>query len=278
MTLPLFYCDEIIKKSILEDIPYIDVTTDLLIPEEKQSTGTFLAKSDGILCGIDVALRVFILLDSSCKVKILKKDGDSLVTGDVIAVVDGSTRALLKGERTALNLLQRMSGIATATHHAVQIVKGTTASVTDTRKTTPTLRALEKYAVMTGGAKNHRFCLSDAVLIKDNHVDAVGSITQAVIQLRQKIGHTVKIEVEVRNLEELEEALKSRADIIMLDNMSVDMMKQAVIIADKRAFLEASGGVTEENLRKIAGTGVDIISMGALTHTFHSLDISMKIK
>ena len=278
MILPLFYCDEIIKKSILEDIPYIDVTTDLLIPEEKQSTARFLAKSDGILCGIDVALRVFELLEKDVQFELYKKDGDELNKGDVIATVKGSSRTLLKGERTALNLLQRMSGIATATRHAVKIVEGTNASITDTRKTTPMLRAIEKYAVMTGGAKNHRFCLSDAVMIKDNHIDAVGSITQAVAILRQKIGHTVKIEVEVRNLIELDEAIKSGADIIMLDNMTVDEMRQAVILTDKRAMLEASGGVNEQNLRKIAETGVDIISMGALTHTINSLDISMKIK
>ena len=192
--------------------------------------------------------------------------------------MEGSTLTLLKGERTALNILQHMSGVATATNKCVELVKGTNASVTDTRKTLPGLRALQKYAVTVGGGKNHRFNLSDAAMLKDNHIDAYGSITAAVAALREKIGHTVKIEVEVRTLDELHEALDSNVEIIMLDNMNCDEMREAVEIADGRALLEASGNITSENIRAVAETGVDIISLGALTHSVKCFDISMKIK
>ena len=192
--------------------------------------------------------------------------------------MEGSTLTLLKGERTALNILQHMSGVATATNKCVELVKGTNASVTDTRKTLPGLRALQKYAVTVGGGKNHRYNLSDAAMLKDNHIDAYGSITAAVAALREKIGHTVKIEVEVRTLDELHEALDSKVEIIMLDNMNCDEMREAVEIADGRALLEASGNITSENIRAVAETGVDIISLGALTHSVKCFDISMKIK
>ena len=198
--------------------------------------------------------------------------------GDIIAELEGSTLTLLKGERTALNLLQHMSGIASATNRCVELVKGTNASVTDTRKTLPGLRALQKYSVTVGGGKNHRFNLSDAAMLKDNHIDAYGGITAAVSALREKIGHTVKIEVEVRTLDELREALENKVEIVMLDNMSCEEMAEAVKITDGRALLEASGNVTESNIRSVAETGVDIISLGALTHSVKCFDVSMKIK
>ncbi len=269
--------DNIIKTALLEDINYIDVTTDLLIPDTESSDFILLAKDNGVLCGIDVAIRVFEILDPNVSVEILLNDGSAVTAGDVIAKISGNTRALLKGERTALNILQHMSGVATYTSKCAALIEGTNASVTDTRKTLPGLRALEKYAVMTGGGRNHRFNLSDGAMIKDNHVDAVGSITQAVEKLREQLGHMVKIEVEVRNLDELQEALNAKADVIMLDNMDTDTMAQAVAITDSAALLEASGNVTEANILEIAQTGIDIISLGALTHSVKAFDISMRI-
>ncbi|MFT9077594.1 carboxylating nicotinate-nucleotide diphosphorylase [Ethanoligenens sp.] len=270
--------EEIIRRGLKEDINYIDVTTDNLIPEEQESNAVFLAKEDGVLCGLEVALHTLGLLDASVTAEVFKKDGDALQNGEIIARVHGFTRALLKGERTALNLLQHLSGIATATACAVKTVEGTRASVCDTRKTLPGLRVLEKYAVTVGGGKNHRFNLSDAALIKDNHVDAAGGIGKAVSILRARVGHTVKIEVETRDLDELADALSAGADIIMLDNMSLADMKEAVRITAGRVPLEASGGVTQETLRAIAETGVDLISIGALTHSVKALDISMKLR
>lgn len=272
-----FYVDDLIKRAIMEDINYLDVTSDYLIPEEQEGSAYFLAKAEGVLCGLNVALRVFQLLDPTFQAETLKQDGDLIQKGDVIARLSGKTRCLLKGERTALNLIQHMSGIATATHEAVELVKGTNASIADTRKTLPGLRALQKYAVTMGGGRNHRYNLSDAAMLKDNHVDAGGGITNAINALRGKLGHMVKIEVETRSLEELQEALEAKADIIMLDNMSPSLMKQAVAITAGRALLEASGGITAETLREVAETGVDIISIGALTHSVKAFDISMKI-
>lgn len=277
MMLPQFYVDDIIKRSITEDIPYIDVATDLLIDAEQVGTATFLAKAAGVVCGIDIAIRAIELLDAGLEYTIFKNDGERVEKGDIIATVKAKTACLLKAERTALNLMQRMSGIATATANMVELA-GNGVAVSDTRKTTPTLRALEKYAVMVGGGKNHRFCLSDAAMIKDNHIDAVGSITAAVAALRKKLGHTTKIEVEVRNFKELEEAIESGADIIMLDNMNCEQMSEAVRIVAGRAKTEASGNITADNIAEVAKTGVDIISLGALTHTVKSMDISMKIK
>lgn len=277
MILPMHY-DEVILRGLKEDINYIDVTTDNLIPEEQQSHAVFLAKEDGVLCGLDVALRTLCLLDARVTAEVFHKDGDALQKGEIIARVHGNTRALLKGERTALNLLQHLSGIATAAARAVQTAKGTRASICDTRKTLPGLRVLEKYAVTVGGGKNHRFNLSDAALIKDNHVDAAGGIARAVAALRARVGHTVKIEVETRDLNELADALAAGADIIMLDNMSLEDMCEAVRITAGRVPLEASGGVTQETLRAIAETGVDLISIGALTHSVKALDISMKLR
>lgn len=277
MILPMHY-DDVILRGLKEDINYIDVTTDNLIPEQQESNAVFLAKEDGVLCGMDVALRTLRLLDPGVTAEVYQKDGGVLQKGQVFARVHGYTRALLKGERTALNLLQHLSGIATAAARAVQTVEGTRASICDTRKTLPGLRVLEKYAVTAGGAKNHRFNLSDAALIKDNHVDAAGGIGKAVSALRAHVGHTVKIEVETRDLKELEDALEAGADIIMLDNMSLDDMREAVRITAGRVPLEASGGVTQETLRAIAETGVDFISIGALTHSVKALDISMKLR
>ena len=272
------YIDNIIKTGLLEDINYLDVTTDLLIDAQQENTARFLAKSDGVLCGIDAALRVFeILQPQGFTAEVYRHDGDALKKGDIIAEIHGKTRALLKGERTALNLVQHMSGIATAANRAVKIIEGTNASIADTRKTLPGLRPLQKYAVTVGGGKNHRYNLSDAAMLKDNHVDAGGGIENAVKKLRAKLGHMTKVELEVRTLDELRQALDAGVDVIMLDNMSCEMMKEAVAITDGRALLEASGNVTDKTLRQIAETGVDIISMGALTHSVTAFDISLKI-
>ncbi len=223
-------------------------------------------------------MRVFELLDHDFTAGVYKKDGDELACGDIIAEVTGHTAALLKGERTSLNILQHMSGIATATNEAVKLVKDTKAQITDTRKTLPGLRALQKYAVTVGGGRNHRYNLSDCAMLKDNHIDAGGGISSAVRMLREKLGHTVKIEVETRTLEEVKEALSVNADIIMLDNMNNETMKQAVEIVDGKAVLEASGNITKETIQSVAETGIDIISIGALTHSVKAFDISMKIK
>lgn len=278
MMLNQFYVDDIIKTALLEDINYIDTTTDYLIDENQEDSAKFLAKADGVLCGIDIALRVFELLQSDYKAEVYKHDGDIIKKGDIIARVTAKTRTLLKGERTALNLLQHLSGVATATNEAVKLVEGTKASIADTRKTLPGLRALQKYAVTVGGGKNHRFNLSDAAMLKDNHIDAGGGITNAVKKLKEKLGHMVKIELEVRNLDELREALDARVDVIMLDNMSPELMAEAVKITNGRALLEASGGITSDTIREVAKSGVDIISMGAVTHSVKAFDISLKIE
>lgn len=272
------YIDNIITTALMEDINYIDAAADNLIPADHKSSAYYVAKDDGVVCGIEIAKRVFELAGTGVEFKILLSDGTKVKKGDIIAEMEGSTLTLLKGERTALNILQHMSGIATATNKCVELVKGTNASVTDTRKTLPGLRALQKYAVTVGGGKNHRFNLSDAAMLKDNHIDAYGGITAAVAALREHIGHTVKIEVEVRTLDELREALDNKVEIVMLDNMSCQEMAEAVKITAGRALLEASGNVTAENIRAVAETGVDIISLGALTHSVKCFDVSMKIR
>lgn len=277
MTLNKFYVDRLIENALLEDINYLDAATDYLIDEQQEGQAQFISKADGVLCGIELAMRVFELLQPDIKAEVFKKDGDLLKKGDVIATVSGKTRSILKGERTALNLIQHMSGVATATNEAVRLVEGTNASIADTRKTLPGLRPIEKYAVTVGGGKNHRYNLSDCAMLKDNHVDAGGGITNAVKKLREKLGHTVKIELEVRSLDELREALETGADIIMLDNMSCDEMREAVKLNAGKAKLEASGNITAETIRAVAETGVDIISMGALTHSVKAFDISLKI-
>ncbi len=277
MLLPQFYVDDIIKKALEEDINYLDTATAYVIDENAVTTAKFVSKAEGVLCGIEIALRVFRLLDPDCKFTVYKKDGDKIGKGELIATMEGKASMLLQGERTALNLLQHLSGVATATNECVELVKGTGVSIADTRKTLPGLRALQKYAVVCGGGKNHRFNLSDCAMLKDNHIDAGGGITATVNKLREKIGHTVKIEVETRNMDEVKEAVSAGADIIMLDNMSAAEMAEAVKYIDGRALTEASGNITAENIREKAASGIDIISMGALTHSVKAFDISMRI-
>lgn len=276
MILLPFYIDDLIKTAITEDINYIDSTADLLIPEESVSGAYFMAKADGVLAGLEVALRVFTILDPEMKIECFFKDGDKVRYGDIIAEFSGRTRLMLKAERTSLNILQHMSGIATYTNRCVELVKGTNASITDTRKTLPGLRALQKYAVTAGGGRNHRYNLTDAAMLKDNHIDAYGGITPAVEALRKKAGHMLQIEVETRNLDEVREALNCGVNVIMLDNMDCPTMAQAVKLVAGKAKLEASGNITMENIREVAETGVDIISLGALTHSVTAFDISMK--
>lgn len=277
MNLPQFITDEIIERALREDINYVDAATDYLLDDDDVSTARFVAKASGILCGIDIAVRVFEMLDKDIQVQINIKDGGKVEKGDVIAAVTGRTKAILKAERTSLNILQHMSGIATETAKYAECCKGTRAHVTETRKTLPGLRAIEKYAVTVGGGKNHRYNLSDGAMLKDNHIDAYGSITKAVETLRSRMGHMIKIEVEVRNEEELREALSCNADVIMLDNMTCEQMKKCVEIADGKAVLEASGNVTLDNMAEVAATGVDIVSVGALTHSVKAFDISLRI-
>lgn len=276
MTLLSFYVDDLIKTALKEDINYIDSTTDLLISEDSRSEAYFLAKADGVLAGLEVAFRVFTLLDPKIRTEAFKKDGDKIKKGEIIANFSGHTREMLKGERTALNILQHMSGISTYTNKCVELVMGTNASITDTRKTLPGLRALQKYAVTAGGGRNHRYNLTDAAMLKDNHIDAYGGITQAVTELRKTAGHMLQIEVETRNLDEVQEALDCGVNVIMLDNMTPAEIKKACALVNGRAKLEASGNITLENIREVAETGVDIISLGALTHSVTAFDISMK--
>ncbi len=268
--------DKIIHIALEEDIHYVDVTTDYLLPDEHQSSAYYLAKDDGVICGLDIAERVFALVGGGVNFQAKYKDGDKVRKGEILALMNGNTKTLLKGERTALNILQHMSGIATATAHCVELVAGTKAQITDTRKTLPGLRRLQKYAVTVGGGKNHRYNLSDGAMLKDNHIDVYGGIKPAVKALREKIGHMTKIEVEVRNLKELLDALSVGCEVIMLDNMTCEEMAQAVNLTAGRALLEASGNITEENIAEIARTGVDIISLGALTHSVKCFDISMR--
>lgn len=274
--LNMSYIDHIIQVAFEEDINYFDITTDTLIDDEQISIGQFIAKEDGIIVGLFIAERVFKSLDKQLEWNMSVKEATYVKKGTLIGTIKGKTKAILKAERTALNLMQRLSGIATMTYHMVQAVEGTKARIVDTRKTTVGLRPLEKYAVRVGGGFNHRFNLSDAVMIKDNHIQAVGTIKEAVLRARNNIPHTMKIEVEVEDLEQLNEALEAKADIIMLDNMSIQMMKEAVSIINGRAILEASGNVSIETVRDIAVTGVDVISCGALTHSVKALDISLK--
>lgn len=269
--------NELIGRALQEDIGHGDLTTGSLIPDEMQASGIFVAKSAGILAGINVSRAVYHYLEPGSTFETFKSDGDTLAAGDIIARVTGKAATLLTGERVALNFLQRLSGIASKTRRMVELIKYLPTELVDTRKTTPGLRFLEKYAVAVGGARNHRFGLYDGAMIKDNHIKAVGSITATVSAARQKIPHTIKIEVEVENLEQLEEAIQARADIILLDNMDIEQMKKAVEITAGRALLEASGGINEDTLVEVARTGVDYISSGALTHSAVSLDISFDL-
>jgi len=269
---------ELIEKSLKEDVGTGDITTLSTIPADKKAKGRFLAKENGVLCGMDVCRAVFDFVDPTVVFIAHATDGAAVKKGDVLAEISGNARSILTGERLSLNLLQHMSGIATRTAEAVEKVAGTKARIADTRKTTPGLRVLEKYAVKCGGGSNHRFNLADGVLIKDNHIRAAGSITAAVTMARANIPHTLKIEVEVETFAELEEALAAGADIIMLDNMSCADMKKAVSLVAGRALTEASGNMGERDLREVAETGVDIISIGALTHSVKALDISLKFE
>jgi len=271
-----FKLDDFLRRALEEDLGLGDITTENCVPADARSKGRFIAKEAGIICGMDTLIRTFCLLDPQVLVSPRVSDGERVGQGTVIAEIQGPSRAILAGERVALNLLQRLSGIATKTAEAVAQTAGTHTKICDTRKTTPGLRALEKYAVKTGGGSNHRFGLFDGVLIKDNHIVAAGGITNAVNAARTGAPHTIKIEVETTNLAEVEEALEVRADIIMLDNMDCQTMKKAVRLIAGRAKTEASGNMGGKNLREVAETGVDFISIGALTHTVSALDISLR--
>jgi nicotinate-nucleotide pyrophosphorylase (carboxylating) len=270
--------DRIIENALMEDIHTGDITTLAVVPERRPARARLIAKESMVLAGVNVAARVFTFLDASTGFRPLHGDGARLAAGDLIAELDGDSAMLLQGERVALNLLQRMSGTATLTSRFVDAVAGTRARIVDTRKTTPGLRVLEKYAVRVGGGINHRTGLYDGVLIKENHIAAAGGITQAVTRARAYIPHTMKIEVETETLAEVAEAVDAGAEIIMLDNMDLATMTEAVQLIGGRSLVEASGGVNLETVRGIAETGVDIISVGALTHSARAMDISMLLE
>lgn len=267
----------IINHAFQEDIGSGDITTNNLVPENIMATASMTAKAEGIIAGLPIAEKVFLKLDPNLCWNPKVKDGDLVKKGEVIVEIKGSFRALLTGERLALNLLQRMSGIATETAKYVNKVKGTKVKILDTRKTVPGLRLFDKYAVKMGGGTNHRIGLYDMVMIKDNHIKIAGNITNAVTQIRKSIPKGIKIEVETTNLSEVAEAIKSGADIIMLDNMSNEMMKEAVALIQSKALVEASGNMNLERIEGVAATGVDFISIGALTHSVTALDISQNI-
>ncbi|HEC91671.1 MAG TPA: carboxylating nicotinate-nucleotide diphosphorylase [Candidatus Atribacteria bacterium] len=269
--------DKIIEQALLEDIGTGDITTDSIIPYNLKTKGVIKTKEEGVIAGLDIAKLVFKKLDSNIIFQENIEDGTKVSQNKILAEITGPARIMLKGERVALNFLQRMSGIATTTSKFYEEIKGFPVRIADTRKTTPGLRILEKYAVRMGGGSNHRFGLYDAVLIKDNHIAVAGNIKSAVNSVRKQIPHTIKIEVEVENLSQLQEALEMKVDIVMLDNMSLDMMKKAVKMAKGKTLIEASGGITLKNVREIAQTGVDLISVGALTHSVKALDISMEV-
>jgi nicotinate-nucleotide pyrophosphorylase (carboxylating) len=252
-----------------------DLTTDSIFGSEHTTRGRIVARQEGRIAGIDLSLRVFAMLDDRCDVTVLIGDGSVAAAGDTISEVAGPTRAVLTGERTCLNLLGHLCGIATATRNVVALTAGTNAKVVDTRKTTPGLRALEKYAVRCGGGSNHRFGLHDAVMIKDNHIAATGSIGDAVAKVRSNVGHMVKIEVEVDHLDQIPAALEAGADVILLDNMDAVELARAVSLIAGAAITEASGGITEETIAAVAATGVDVISLGALTHSAPRLDVAL---
>lgn len=266
-----------IEEWLDEDIGFGDITTTSTIPVAEQGVGILYAKEEGVVAGLPIAELVFEVIDPSLGFVAKVGEGAVVTKGQAIAEVTGSVQSILSGERLALNLLQRLSGIATRTSEFVKEIEGTKARVVDTRKTTPGLRLIEKYAVTVGGGHNHRYALYDAVMIKDNHIKGAGGITQAVEAARAAIPHTMKIEVETESLAQVEEAVSAKADIIMLDNMSPDQMREAVQIIAGRAVVEASGGVNLETIRSIAETGVDVISVGALTHSVRALDISLDL-
>lgn len=268
--------DKYIQMALEEDINYEDVSTNAVMPNYKKGEVQLICKEDGIVAGLTVFERVFTLLDKDTKVVYNVKDGDVVQKGTVLAMVTGDIRVLLSGERTALNYLQRLSGIATYTYDIVQLLKGTKTKLLDTRKTTPGMRVFEKYAVRVGGGGNHRYNLSDGVLLKDNHIDAAGGVRNAVEAAKAYAPFVRKIEVEVENLDMVQEAVEAGADIIMLDNMTLDQMAEAIQLIDGRAETECSGNITKENIKKIIALGVDYVSSGALTHSAPILDISLK--
>ena len=268
--------DKLIMQALREDITSEDISTNAVMREYKKGEVELICKQDGIIAGLDVFKRVFELLDENTTVKFNAKDGDAVKNGDLIGVVAGDIRVLLSGERTALNFLQRMSGIATYTKEIASLLKGSKTKLLDTRKTTPNMRIFEKYAVRIGGGYNHRYNLSDGVLLKDNHINAAGGVKEAVQMAKEYAPFVRKIELEAENLDMVREAADAGADIIMLDNMSYDMMKEAIRIIDGRAETECSGNVTLENAPKLADLGVDYISSGALTHSAPILDLSLK--
>ena len=268
--------DKLIMQALSEDITSEDISTNAVMREYKKGEVELICKQDGIIAGLDVFKRVFELLDENTTIKFNAKDGDAVKNGDLIGVVTGDIRVLLSGERTALNFLQRMRGIATYTNEVASLLKGSKTKLLDTRKTTPNMRIFEKYAVRVGGGYNHRYNLSDGVLLKDNHINAAGGVKEAVQMAKEYAPFVRKIELEAENLDMVREAADAGADIIMLDNMSYDMMKEAIRIIDGRAETECSGNVTLENAPKLADLGVDYISSGALTHSAPILDLSLK--
>jgi len=276
--LPALMVEPIVRAALLEDLGRAgDLTTDAIVPADLTAEAVIAARQPGIVAGCQVAEMAFRLVDPGMRVTVERPDGSRVAPGDVVMRIAGSARALLTGERTALNLQCRLSGIATATGELVDAVRGTKAAVTCTRKTTPGLRAMEKAAVRAGGGANHRFGLDDAVLIKDNHIALAGSVTAAIERARARIGHLVKIEVEVDTLEQLEEAMTAAPDVVLLDNMGPETLAKAVAFVDGRAILEASGRITRETARAIAETGVDIVSAGWLTHSSKALDLGLDI-
>lgn len=268
----------LIEAALREDLGSAgDLTTNAIVPEELHASGRLVARQAGIIAGLDPALEAFRLLDPEVGIGTMVADGDRVEAETVLAVLSGRARPMLTAERTALNLLGHLCGIATATAAVVESIKGTGAVVAETRKTTPGLRSLEKYAVLKGGGSNHRHTLGDAVLIKDNHVAITGGVRQAVQLVRSAVGHTVKIEVEVDTLEQLEELLDDPADIVLLDNMTLDELRRAVSMVGGRMIVEASGGITPESARQVAETGVDVLSMGWLTHSVRALDVALDL-
>lgn len=268
--------DDYILNTLKEDITSEDVSTNAVMPEDKQGKADLICKQDGILCGLEVFVRTFELLDKTSRFETSYKDGDKVCKGDVIGVIYGDVKAILSGERTALNYLQRMSGIATMTREYMDELKGYSTVLLDTRKTTPNMRPFEKEAVRVGGATNHRYNLSDGVLLKDNHIGAAGSVTKAIEMARAYAPFVRKIEIETETLDQVKEAVEAGADIIMLDNMDNETMKKAVALIDGRAQTECSGNVTKERLKEIAQVGVDFVSCGALTHSAPIMDVSLK--
>ncbi len=268
--------DELIKSALKEDISTEDISTNAVMPQYKKGTVELICKQDGVICGLGVFARVFEILDKNTQIKFYAKDGDKVAKTQHIADLTGDIRVLLQGERTALNFLQRMSGIATYTREVSDLLKGSDTKLLDTRKTTPNMRIFEKYAVRCGGGHNHRFNLSDGVMLKDNHIGAAGGIARAVKLAKEYSSFVRKIEVEVETLEQCREAVEAGADIIMLDNMSPEVMKKAVALIGGRALTECSGNVTKDNIKNIISTGVDYVSSGALTHSAPILDLSLK--